>query len=89
MPVLTWAGNGAAFKDGRQGETPQGNSNSDGADQQLGGSFFQGLGFVAANSDVAAIGPFDQGGSPLHNLISHRSPFGRIPEKADIHSDNP
>lgn len=44
---------------------------------------------VAANSDGAAIGPFDQVGSPLYNEVFHRSPFGRIPEKADIHSDNP
>ena len=71
------------------GESPKGNSDSDDADQRLVGSFFQGLGFVAANSDVAAIGLFDQDGSPLHNQVSPRSPFGRIPWKADILSDNP
>jgi hypothetical protein len=44
---------------------------------------------VAANSDGAAIGPFDQVGSPLYNQVFHRSPFGQISEKADIHSDKP
>jgi hypothetical protein len=41
-----------------------------------------------AHSDVAAIGPFDQG-SPLCNQISHRPPFGRLSEKVDIQSDSP
>src|ERR1700676_2709923 len=36
---------------------------------------------------LGAIAPFDPG-SPLHNQISHWPPFGRLPGKVDIHSDN-
>jgi hypothetical protein len=33
---------------------------------------------------VAAIGLLDRGGSPRHNDESHRSPFGRMLQKADF-----